>query len=260
LEIRPEGHNPESDRETYLRKRAHKKPSETQIQEALTHPVFQGALMVERSEADGCVAGAITTTADTVKAALHCIGLAPGMKTLSSFFMMLFPDRVLMYSDCGVLPAPHAAQLADIAIAASDNWSKLTSSPSKTAFLSFSTKGSAEHESIDVIREALAMAQQRRPDLLMDGELQADAALVSAVGKSKCPDSPIAGEANVLIFPNLHAGNIAYKLTQRLAGAIAVGPILQGLAKPMNDLSRGCSAEDILLAGVITALQAHTEP
>jgi phosphate acetyltransferase len=218
-------------------------------------PLYFGALMVKSGRAQGSVAGAAHSTGEVIRAALYCIGLAQGIKIVSSSFMMVMPDtKVYMYSDGAVVPDPDAEQLASIAVSAAAIHKALTGEEPVVAMLSYSTKGSAESPSIDKVRQATKIAQELRPNMRIDGELQVDAAIVPAIAESKAPGSPVKGEANVFIFPDLDAGNIAYKITQRLAGAQAIGPIVQGLEKPAFDLSRGCTAMDIVNVAAINAI------
>mgnify|MGYP003591522222 CR=1 FL=1 len=214
----------------------------------LSDPLWFAAMMVAQGDSDLCIAGNLASTASVLRAGLRVIGLAEGIKTLSSIIFMVSPegDRVLGFADCGVVPEPTPEQLADIAISAADNYRLVTGKEPRVAMLSFSTKGSAKHSSVDAVRQATALARERRPDLLLDGEFQFDAAIAPKVAAQKAPGSPLKGDANVFVFPSLEAGNIGFKIAQRLGKYAALGPLIQGLRRPMHDLSRGCSMEDML--------------
>lgn len=224
----------------------------------VSDPVVLGALLVRSDLADGCLAGASRPTREVLQWALRIIGLAEGARLVSSTFLMVLPsDRAITFADCAVVPEPDAGQLADIAVASARTHARMTGEAAVVAMLSFSTKGSADHTSVQKVREATALAQRMAPDVTIDGELQFDAAWVGDIGRSKAPGSAVPGRANVFIFPSLDAGNIAYKITERLAGAEAIGPLLQGLARPMHDLSRGCKTDVVVNVAAACALQAR---
>lgn len=248
--------------DSYYQLRKNKGVSSEEAFQLLENLLYFGALMVYHDDADGLVAGSINATGDVFRPALQTIKTAPGINIVSSSFIMVIPDcpygekGVMIFADCALNPEPNAEQLADVAIASAATGKALVGFEPRVAMLSFSTRGSGKHPLVDKVIEATKIAKEKKPELLIDGELQADAALIPSIGERKAPNSKIAGKANVLIFPDLHSGNIAYKLIERLAKAKAIGPISQGMRKPVNDLSRGCSVEDIVNVVAITVLQA----
>ncbi|MBE7031157.1 MAG: phosphate acetyltransferase [Ruminococcaceae bacterium] len=237
--------------------------TEEKARETMSNPLYFGVMMVEKDYADGMVAGAVNSTSNVLRPALQILKTAPGTKLVSAFFVMVVPNcpygekGTFIYADSGLNENPDADAVSEIAISSAKSFRDLVEAEPKVAMLSYSTYGSAKSELVDKMQLATKLAKEKRPDIKLDGELQADAAIIKEVGKSKAPDSDIAGEANVLVFPDLNSGNIAYKLTQRLANAEAYGPVTQGIRKPVNDLSRGCSAEDIVGVAAITCVQAQ---
>lgn len=248
--------------DAYFEIRKHKGATREDALKAVRDPLIHAALMVRQGDADGTIGGAVNTTGDTLRAALQVIGPEEGMRTVSSFFLIVLDQPhhpkqdVLAFADCALTVDPVAAQMAQIGQSTADSFRALTDETPRVAMLSFSTMGSASHARVEKVAEATAILKERRPDLIVDGELQFDAAFVPAVAASKAPKAASKGDANVFIFPSLEAGNIGYKIAQRIGGATAIGPILQGLARPANDLSRGCSVDDIYQLIAATACQA----
>ncbi len=241
---------------TYFELRKHKGITLEQAKEALMHTTYFGTMLVHMNEADGLVSGATHTTAETIRPALQIIKTKEEYHKVSSFFFMQLKDKIFIFADCAVIINPDAEELAHIAIDSARNAKKFGIDP-RVAMLSFSTKGSAKHELVDKVTTALKLARELQPDLIIDGEMQVDAAIVPAICEKKCKDCYLHGDANVLIFPDLQSGNIAYKLVERLARANAIGPIMQGFNKPINDLSRGCDVDDVIDVTAITVVEAQ---
>lgn len=243
----------------YYNLRKHKGMVLFNAEEIIQQPLFFGAMLLHDNQAQICIAGNQSKTADVLRAAIQIIGIEEGIKTVSSFFLMIAPekDRVYAFADCAVIPDPGEEQLAEIAVLTSRNYERLISEKAKTALLSFSTKGSARHPRVDKIQRALELVKTANPGMDIDGEIQFDAAVVPEVAQKKVPDSPIGGNANVFIFPSLEAGNIGYKIAERFGKFTAVGPLLQGLKHPMHDLSRGCSIEDIIKVSLVSSVMIN---
>ena len=255
--IDPEFHEKKDDLANILyEKRKAKGMTPAEAVETCKNPLYYAGLLLEIGMVKVVVGGNVSSTGDVIRAAIYTVGVAPGISIVSSYFIMVLKDRLLCFADCAVNPDPNSQQLADIAITSAKNFHAVTGEEPKIAMLSFSTKGSASHPHVDKVIEATKIVIEKAPDLLIDGEMQADAALIASIGERKCKGSPVAGKANVLIFPDLDAGNIGYKLTERLADAEAVGPIVQGLNKPYCDLSRGCSVDDMINVAAICSLMA----
>ena len=242
--------------ERFFQLRQHKGITQQEAREIIAQPLYFGAMMVEADDADGSVAGAVNTTGNVLRAGIQCIGLAENISIVSSIFLMIIPEweKPITFADGAVVPDPDPDQLANIAIASAQTHQRITGEEPFVAMLSFSTFGSADHPLVDKVKRATEIVKELKPELKADGELQLDAALIPSIGSKKAPESPVAGRANVLIFPDLNSGNIGYKLTQRLAKAEAIGPIIQGLRKPANDLSRGCNVDDIVNVAAICSL------
>lgn len=248
--------------DAYHELRRHKGVDRDAAKRAMQDNLGFAAMMVRQGHADGTIGGAVATTADTVRAALQIIGKAEGITSVSSFFLMLLPpphDRPVVFADCALVILPTPEELASIAVASAASFQAMTSETPRVAMLSFSTKGSAKHESIERVAEGVKLAREAAPDLIIDGEIQFDAAIVPEISRAKAPGAALRGDANVFIFPSLDAGNIGYKIAQRIGGAVALGPVLQGLARPANDLSRGCSVDDITQMIAITGAQAAAQ-
>lgn len=237
-------------------KRKHKGMEIELAAETVLDPLYFAGLALETGMVDAVVGGNVSSTGNVLRAAIHTVGVAEGISIVSSYFIMVFPDKLYCFADCAVNPDPTVPQLADIAIASAKNFKAVAGIDPKVAMLSFSTKGSADHPAVHKVQEATKLVQEKAPEFPTDGEMQLDAAIIESIGQRKSPGSEVAGKANVLVFPDLNSGNIGYKLTQRLAGAEAVGPIVQGLKKPYCDLSRGCSADDMVNVAAICTLMA----